>query len=561
MVATVKTFENTGLTPSNCMDSLAKLSNFTSHSFSNIAVKQDRGLILVRINTSWNTIKDSDYAIINDTSGYWIIGITMINENVAELSLQQDYLTTVGISGLSVVSGWCTRRHVSNDTLYANTIDEPFVPTGKLLIDKGIVICDDTAGFEPVVLSSVDLTQVSNTAEAYFDSQADKVLVPQLPLVQGQTTSYVSHLVSPAKTANIALSNAFSPDVQIVLDGVQRVRQLGVESCIGAAYMLPKCWATVTKDANGVITNITDKYADYTSAFGNTWGTYKNNKVYSGQFQKIQCFSMCTGDSITERVEDIINIGGPTITWKTFADTRYSGAPGCKPATWHGTANSGQFEVVTGANWQKTPFCYNIGSGWGMEAAQYGLNNTQNWLNIGNSIADLILNLGQVGSDMVLAGDQGLEAQFNSVLNTGRTGTGFAKDLGKFLMTRKQMFSSLNRNMMQGAEDVKFPQTPMMADYIGNGFYEIRYRLSDNDMQRFDDYLSSFGYAVDEVLTEGCFTGRSKHNYVKGDDVSLKKVNVPKYLLAGAEKQIEAGVRIWHVAPSRANLLNNPIAS
>ena len=108
--------------------------------------------------------------------------------------------------------------------------------------------------------------------------------------------------------------------------------------------------------------------------------------------------------------------------------------------------------------------------------------------------------------------------------------------------------------------EVRFPVTPQMADYVGNAFYDMRYRLSDNDMTRFDNFLSSYGYAVDEVLSQSCFVGRTNHNYVKANDVTLKKSGAPLYLLAGASDQIQAGVRIWHVKPSRDKLIDNPIA-
>lgn len=50
--------------------------------------------------------------------------------------------------------------------------------------------------------------------------------------------------------------------------------------------MLPKVWATAD-GIGGLLTSIVNKHQDVTSTFGGTWGSYKNNKVYSGQFQKL----------------------------------------------------------------------------------------------------------------------------------------------------------------------------------------------------------------------------------------------------------------------------------
>lgn len=564
MIATVRLYYNTGLTVSNCLDTVLSLQSigFQYRDFANIAIKQDRGRIDIRINTVYDNVKDADYCKINNVC-YWVTSVNMLNDNVAEVKLQQDYITTVGITGLSVVSGWCTRRHVLTDNLYANVIDEPFTPTSKLEIDKGKEISGGSStGFEYVVLSSVDLLSITNTAEAYFDSAQDKILVPKLPIVNSSSTTYNSNLVSPQKSAHIALTCAFDPSDANVQSGITAVRQLGVESCIGAAYMLPKAWASVTK-SGGLITSITDQHQQVTSDFGGTWGSYKNAKVYSGQFQKIQCFSMCTGDKSTNRVEDIVDRSSSIITWLTFADTRYSGAPGCKPKYFHNTLNSAQFEVVTGANWQQTPFCYNNSSGFGFAAQNAELSGIKNLLNYGNNSANGLLDIANIfGSTAEYYGsnDGNLDAGvLGGITSGGHSLIGLGQNYSNWTFNKKQIFGNLNQNMMNGAEDVKFPQNPMMSDYINNNFYEIRYRLSDNDMQRFDDFLSAYGYAVDEQLTEQCFIGRTNHNYVKAYDVTLKKSGCPQYLLNGAAEQIEAGVRIWHTAPSRSALLDNPI--
>ena len=117
MIATVRCYYNTGLSVSNCLDSYLSLDTlgFDYKDFSNVAIKQDRGLINIKLSTNYENIKDADYCRINDIC-YWVTSIHMLNDNVADVQLQQDYLTTLGITGLDVISGWCTRRHVVDDT-------------------------------------------------------------------------------------------------------------------------------------------------------------------------------------------------------------------------------------------------------------------------------------------------------------------------------------------------------------------------------------------------------------------------------------------------------------
>ena len=78
-------------------------------------------------------------------------------------------------------------------------------------------------------------------------------------------------------------------------------------------------------------------------------------------------------------------------------------------------------------------------------------------------------------------------------------------------------------------------------------------------MTRFDNFLTAYGYAVDEPLKAECFSGREHFNFIQARDVSLKIANAPQYLIDGMAKQIEAGVRIWHKAPSASALIDNPI--
>lgn len=569
MIATVRCYYNTGLTPTNCLDSSSLLDSlgFEYKDFPDIAIKQDRGIINIKINTNYDDIKNADYCKINNNC-YWITNIVMLNDNVAEVKLKQDCLTTVGIKPLSkigIISGWCTRRHVLEDNLYENILDEPFVPTNELEIDKGTYITgSDDEGFYHIALSSVDLLNITETASKYLDDEGDKVLVPELPSVIGQNTIYTSHLVTPEKTAYIALSNAYNLENSNVQIGVKNVRQLGVESCIGACYMLPKTWASITEN-NGLITSITDKSREETSFLQPTWGTYKNKKVYSGQFQKILVFSLASGDSCENRIEDIIDPDTKEIVWITYADTRYSGKPGCKPKYFKSDKNTALIQAIHGSNWQQTPFAYNMSSGLIHQTVAADIQKRKNMLDLGNSYLNSILSLatGGVSSGanamyaMKESPEFGMLAGISALGNVAQPIMNMAQATGNFLIREKSLFSDYNSSAL--SYDLKFPQEPNMADYVGNGFFDLRYRLSDNDMTRFDNFLTAYGYAVDEPLKAECFSGRQNFNYVQARDVSMTISDTPQYLISGIVNQIEAGVRIWHTAPSSSALIDNPI--
>lgn len=563
MVASVTLYYETGLSPGNCLDSISKLSSlaFTAKTFPNVAIKQDRGRVDIKINATYADVKNADYCKIN-SSGYWVTGINMLNDHCAMVLLQQDYLTTIGVSNLSIVSGWCTRRSVSDDTLFKNTLPENFTPSQELVVSGCTEISNGSSetGHINVLLCNLDILNLTDLAKAYTATLAGKdvnVVVPKLPSISDGGTKYYFHPQGASNTysTNIAMTKAFNPNNTKVKEGVSEVRALGIESCIGASYNLPLQWVDATEDGNGVYTMFVDKWKNTKSSLSTHWGSYKNNKVYSGQFQSIVCYSICSGEQNTFKVEDVVNSDGD-ITWTLFADLRYNGYPACKPSTYRNKHNSSMFGVVKGANWQQTPFMYTYGSsGYAVGLQSAAQNYVANQLGVAGGIIGSGANIvsGMVGSDL-----SGGEAQANNLaLGTKIVSNGVSA--GARLAMNRVNFNDNVRSLLKATPEIQFPVVPQLQDFIGNKFYEMHYRLSNTDMTRFDNYLTQFGYAVSEKLTTACFTGRTHFNYVQGEDVTLN-ATAPLYLRNGAAEQIMNGVRIWHTKPSSSALVDNPIA-
>ena len=563
MVASVTLYYETGLSPGNCLDSISKLSSlaFTAKTFPNVAIKQDRGRVDIKINATYADVKNADYCKIN-SSGYWVTGINMLNDHCAMILLQQDYLTTIGVSNLSIVSGWCTRRSVSDDTLFKNTLPENFTPSQELVVSGCTEISNGSSetGHINVLLCNLDILNLTDLAKAYTATLAGKdvnVVVPKLPSISDGGTKYYFHTQGASNTysTNIAMTKAFNPNNTKVKKGVSEIRALGIESCIGASYNLPLQWVDATEDGDGVYTMFVDKWKNTKSSLSTHWGSYKNNKVYSGQFQSIVCYSICSGEQNTFKVEDVVNSDGD-ITWTLFADLRYNGYPACKPSTYRNKHNSSMFGVVKGANWQQTPFMYTYGSsGYAVGLQSAAQNYVANQLGVAGGIIGSGANIvsGMVGSDL-----SGGEAQANNLaLGTKIVSNGISA--GARLAMNRVNFNDNVRSLLKATPEIQFPVVPQLQDFIGNKFYEMHYRLSNTDMTRFDNYLTQFGYAVSEKLTTACFTGRTHFNYVQGEDVTLN-ATAPLYLRNGAAEQIMNGVRIWHTKPSSSALVDNPIA-
>ena len=563
MVASVTLYYETGLSPGNCLDSISKLSSlaFTAKTFPNVAIKQDRGRVDIKINATYADVKNADYCKIN-SSGYWVTGINMLNDHCAMILLQQDYLTTIGVSNLSIVSGWCTRRSVSDDTLFKNTLPENFTPSQELVVSGCTEISNGSSetGHINVLLCNLDILNLTDLAKAYTATLAGKdfnVVVPKLPSISDGGTKYYFHPQGASNTysTNIAMTKAFNPNNTKVKEGVSEVRALGIESCIGASYNLPLQWVDATEDGNGVYTMFVDKWKNTKSSLSTHWGSYKNNKVYSGQFQTIVCYSICSGERSEFSVEDIVDSSG-NVKWSLFADLRYNGYPACKPSTYRSKTNSSMFGVVKGANWQQTPFMYTYGSsGYAVGIQSAAQNYATNRLGILGGILGGSANMaaGLLGTDL-----SGGEAQANNLASVTRAMSNGVSAGARLAMNRWDLNNNV-RSLLKSTPEIQFPVIPQLQDFIGNKFYEMHYRLSNTDMTRFDNYLTQFGYAVSEKLTTACFTGRTHFNYVQGEDVTLN-ATAPLYLRNGAAEQIMNGVRIWHTKPSSSALVDNPIA-
>ena len=579
MIATVRCYYNTGLTVSNCLDSYLSLDSlgFDYRDFPNVAIKQDRGLINIRLSTSYDNIKDADYCKINNVC-YWVTSVVMLNDNVADVQLQQDYLTTVGVSNFDIVAGWCRRRCVTDDTPFSNTIDEPFTPNNILEVDFGSEIKPSTGSENSlqIVVATVDLLNLDKLADAYEENTfGEHVLVPKLPVLGSNTTTYVMNIDGTEKSADIPATCAYNALNSTVRDAMGQLRSLGIESAIVQSYNLPANYCGGVSASDTKFSSIKGIHETKPSSLQPMYnkGVYKNSKVYSGQFQRFVIGSKITGINKEFRPEDVAeNVLSDlySVTWVLDSNPMYNGYPILRPANYHGSKNSFYIAAVNGAQWLNAPISYNGVSGqdllirgWEQQTASTILNGLAPTITtVGNSLNNAYSNIGN-------STDYNKFTSYSDLSKSGVTYDQLSATRSSNFMSAIPNISSIvlgqmNNNMaltnsMQVRPDVQFSVIPTLQNYVFNYFIEYRYRLSASDMSRFDDFLTQFGYAVDEPLTKDCFSGRTNFNYIVADSVNIKS-SAPLYLREGVINQLQSGVRIWHTKPSRDKLINNPIS-
>lgn len=102
------------------------------------------------------------------------------------------------------------------------------------------------------------------------------------------------------------------------------------------------------------------------------------------------------------------------------------------------------------------------------------------------------------------------------------------------------------------APALNFPRSETLRDFIGNGVFVVRYKPQTSDIQKLDKILTMYGYKDTMPLVggESVFNNRSKFNFVQVQGCSIGG-DAPRWLREATAAQLSAGVRIWHVIPTR----------
>lgn len=555
-VYTVEAFKHTGYSPNNIPDSAATLRALFPDisTYPNINLLQDRGVDSIQIESTWESAKNIDYVCLGGSNYYIVVEHKMINSKVVQLFLTMDYLTTMGLSNIEIVSGWCTRRHVTDDRLFSNVLDEPYAPQQDLELDMGEIIVPSGEGYTNLVCSTVDLSKLDFEADAYESAVGQlTVVVPKLPPSSSETEIQMNTNGGHQYKFTMPQTALYDIDNPTVQEKTQSLRSLGVEASITAAYKIPNGYCIPIMGADGKLERITSLvYNPTLNTIPYIYPTtvpVKNNKVLTGQFHKIRLYSVVSGDAAEYRVDEVYLPGATYFQVTLFADPQPTGKPYCRPYAFRRNTDDVFIEAVSGAQWQNYQMVYNERSGQAFADLENGRRKFEQVLNVVDYATSLP---GRLGGGLMAGGPLGAITAVTGAVTEGARTLGNIHDQGQDYQNAKNVV----------VPDIRFPLSNTLQNYLSNAFWAVRVRLSESDTVRFDAFLTQFGYAVSEPLKDEHFYGRLHFNYVKANGVNLKmKEGKPFDMMSrmGAIQQIEAGVRVWHTAPDISAMYDNPI--
>ena len=574
----------------------------------------------IKIKATWNQVESVDYCRI-DNKYYFVTGVTMLNENTARLDLQFDALTTVGIRNFKIINGWCTRRHVSNDELFSNTISEDFVPIEIEKVDFSKLYSGVEENVKIIIASTIPLDDISAIAKTYKDNiEQLSVTVPQINSIKYPTTCIfnVTGTNGFLRTLpQIALYD-FEHNSDVYLQALKDIYSLGLTDALLAAYTIRwdqtieiQYWDGYSNNESTAIKIISLTQQNATALdVPFKWNvnnyTVKNNKVFSGQYNKYEVMSITSGNSTSFYASQIFN-KDKTSGFKDYPEFWVSGDPApngktyCRPQVYEGNigvnGEDGFLQLTEGSIWQNQQLTFQGAEGWQVLTNLQRETRNANIINeassfmgmLGNLIATtsaITSNIGALSSNagefagskinaMNTASSFGQGNYFPDSLYSSdpvyrRYNSVSAPQAGGFMGATNRLIGSEMRfqtGINMTPPNVKFPISDNLMPYVGNKFFVVRYRLSDADTIRYDKYLTAYGYNTSEPLTAECFTCRKYFNYVRATDVNIDIMpDNPNFGLRTRQQianQLNAGVRIWHVLPNSTEAIDafeyNPI--
>ena len=311
MQVEVRAYKNTKFDKNNIPSGPSVLNTHTDYiDIANIYVTQLAGLTYIDLPLTYNNTRTIDYirltGYLSDNTTeiiyYTVEGpANMVNETTARIPIQEDYITTHGITQADIISGNLDAAHVPvDDWEFLNVAESRFTPSGVLTTDIhevtsgevtghltpytdtiNLVNCTldilDTATNEDAVVSfgsgsgdtktiavAMPITKACKLSTIYNFPTLSEVDQNGLPVYNNNTwysRGYTTYYLSPLPVDNVGDDSLLSVQDHQTLNFI---RSLGLEDSIINSYDVPLAyinqivWDTynATKNTNGNTYNL-----------------------------------------------------------------------------------------------------------------------------------------------------------------------------------------------------------------------------------------------------------------------------------------------------------------
>lgn len=552
MVYQVTCYKNTGFGSGNIPSSPSILENAEKVQLTANQVwkLQDKYLSRVRLQMAYDVARTVDYVKIG--SSYYTVSALSMTNNVAEFTLSYDPINSVGgIGKFQILDGWAERAHANHDDMFENILDEPYSPMKELVMDPIDVLGNpDITDYRTVVGATVDLSDLTYQASQYVDADSGNgVTVPKIPSIPVETTVHIGRLNEALPSGwremkqKLPNMTIFNFETQSVKDGIQSVRSLGLTDTITACYQLPADYAEGIV-VGGVLGHLYAPIKNVASKLLYKFGTYvpKNNKVYA-LFNKYNLLAMASGDHQEYEARELF-AGGTSPNFYIYADPSPNGKPYAQPTHFENRTTLPFQECISGAEWLTTPLAFGRPEGWARSMVDYKRGGD-----------DLIRSYERQSFDQGAGATKSMfTANIGGILESGLGLYRSTEDIARAANRKDFDFYS---DMRIVTPEIRFGRGAEISGYVFNGFVVYRTRLSDEDMERFDNFLTMYGYAQCRRLKQDDMSSRKNFNFVKASNVA---VTGPSLMDRNAIADMFAGgIRLWHVLPNRAAMSDNPI--
>lgn len=598
MVYTVVCYKETGFSRGNIPSTPAVLENAAKITLqaNQIWKLQDRFLSQVKLSMSWDDAQDVDYMKVGDNY-YTVENIQMSNGNVAIFTIALDPITSVGgVSGFTLIDGWAIRCHESSDGLFSNTLPEPWGPSEVLLANRYTMTSQGSQNIQ-LVASTIDLSfprDVGTAVSALYattftdENTGLSVTVPKMPNVAASSlattlefvvtdplpwTKFGERFVLPGVVLFDATKDNVKENIEIAI-GVSALEGISAYYLVPNNYIDPE-WggndSSVVENTRSGVTQIDGpayKYGTYTP---------KNNKVYA-LYNTYTIVSVGSGNRASFPASELYyNDDAPRFA--IFANVAPGGCPYLQPV-FYGRRLTNPFEnAVQGAIWINNTSLLGISEGFKNDLLMYDLTDQGRIWQEGaaeyHQTTGIVNSLVGTGAAMVGATNVGLmpgsnwiyqsDPNYSQMANAGLMGLegvlgaieGRVTTERNIAISRLTQQYNLATKFQNGSFNLFFPQDVNQSMFTGNNFMILQETLTDNDMEKLDNFLTMYGYSVSRRLEQTDFTSRTHFNFVQADNVAVEGPSM--FMCNLISDYFAGGVRLWHELPNRAAMSDNPI--